>query len=241
MTDVLTVIPARGGSKSVHRKNIQDLGGKPLIAHQIATSQSAVTVREPVVSTEDQEIAAVSKKYGAVVPFERPSSLAQDDVPIIAAVQHCAEYFSNQGSRPDYVVCLQPTSPFTEPQTIDRAVELMQTTSCDSVVSVAKIQETHPFRAYRFEQNRVRPIEGLTIEAPEQRQDRPSLYGFTGAVYVRKYNTLASWDYDDFALGEDIRGVVQTGKESLEIDTQFDMTLARALFSYEPESDSSQT
>jgi len=233
MTEVLAVVPARGGSKSVPRKNLREIDGTPLVAHQIQTARSADEVNRTILSTDDDEIAAVGREYGAEVPFVRPASLATDDVPVIAAVKHSAEFFGDEGDLPTYTVCLQPTSPFTTAEQLDEAIRKARTTGCDSVVSVTEVTETHPYRAYRLENDRVKPLEGITREAPDQRQDRPDVYGFTGAIYVRKTELLLEWDGADFALGDDMRAVVQAEESSVEIDSEFDLTVARALAAYE--------
>lgn len=229
---VLTVVPARGGSKGIPRKNLQELDGKPLVAHQILTAINATTAGTPIVSTDDDEIAAVAQEYGAIVPFKRPCELSIDDIPVIAAVKHCAEYIAERIDTPTHVVCLQPTSPFTRPTTLDAAIAKAVETGCDGVATIAKVTETHPYRTYRFEGDRIQPLEGITVEAPHQRQDRPDVYGFTGAVYVRTDDVLTAWDYDDFALGDDTRGVVQSPEEAFDIDTPFELKLARALCAY---------
>lgn len=237
MTDVVAVVPARGGSKGVPRKNLRPLGRKPLVAHQLETALAAETVDRTILSTDDEEIAAVGRDVGAEVPFIRPSELATDEVPVIAAVKHCAKFLLEDGVVPAYVVCLQPTSPFTTINQLDEAVSKALSTACDSVVSVAPVTETHPYRAYRLDGDQVYPIPGLTETEPLQRQDRPNVYGFTGAIYVRRLEVLLAWEYDDFALGQDIRAVVQHERSSVEIDTEFDLEVARALLNYEEASE----
>ena len=233
MTEVLAVVPARGGSKGVPRKNLRDIDGTPMVAYQIRTARSADEVDRTVLSTDDDEIAAVGREYGAEIPFVRPASLATDGVPVIAAVKHCAEFFGDAGDLPSYTVCLQPTSPFTTAKQINDAIQKVKSTGCDSVVSVTEVTETHPYRAYRLEDDRVRPINGITRGTPNQRQDRPAVYGFTGAIYVRKTQLLLKWDGEDFALGDDVRAIVQAAESSVEIDSEFDLRVARALASYE--------
>ncbi|WP_415380077.1 cytidylyltransferase domain-containing protein [Halosimplex sp. TS25] len=233
MTKVLAVIPARGGSKGVPGKNLRLLDGKPLVAHQIEAALDAETVDEVIVSTDDDEIADAAREAGAAVPFMRPPDLAADDVPVIAAFAHAAEYWREEHGAPAYTLGLQPTSPFTTGAEIDSAVEKIQETGCDSVVSVERVTETHPYRAYRLEDDRVKPIEGLTVTAAEQRQDRLDVYGFTGAIYLRRTELLLTWDGTDFGLGEDVRAVVQSGRSTVEIDTEFQLELARALVAYD--------
>jgi CMP-N-acetylneuraminic acid synthetase len=233
MTEMLAVIPARGGSKGVPGKNLRLLAGKPLIAHQIEAAQKASSVDEIIVSTDHLGIADAAEEAGARVPFLRPSELAMDEVPVIAAVKHAVEYFGENNQIPEYVLCLQPTSPFNTSESIDLANKKMRRTDCDSVVSVERVTETHPYRSYRLDDDKIVPIDGLTVTDPDQRQDRPDVYGFTGAIYLRRSELLFDWDYEDFALGDDVRAVVQSGKESLDIDTEFQLQIARAIANYE--------
>jgi CMP-N-acetylneuraminic acid synthetase len=237
MTEVLAVVPARGGSKGVPGKNLRLLNGKPLVAHQVEAALAAETVDEVIVSTEDEQIVEAGREAGAAIPFMRPQELAEDDVPAIAAFAHAAEYWRDEHGAPTYTLGLQPTSPFNTSADIDAAVEKIRETNCDSVVSVERVTETHPYRAYRLEGDRVKPIEGLTVTAAEQRQDRPDVYGFTGAIYLRQTELLFEWDGSDFGLGEDVRAVVQTGRATIEIDTPFQLELARALAAYDSPDD----
>lgn len=233
MTNILAVIPARGGSKGIQGKNVRLLDGKPLVAHQIETALGTKSVDKVIVSTDHDEIAEAARNAGATVPFSRPSEFASDDIPVIAAIKHAAEYWQEQHQTPDYTLCLQPTSPFTSPDTVEAAIEKIQSTDCDSVVSVERVTETHPYRAYQLADDKVRPIDGLTITAPDQRQDRPNVYGFTGAIYLRQTELLFEWEYDDFALGDDVRAVIQSGIETIDIDTEFQLRVARAFVDYD--------
>ena len=233
MTEVLAVVPARGGSKGVPGKNLRLLDGKPLVAHQVEAALDAGGVDEVVVSTADEDIADAAREAGAAVPFMRPAELAADDVPVIAAFAHAAEYWRDEHGAPTYTLGLQPTSPFTTDAEIDSAIETIRATDCDSVVSVERVTETHPYRAYRLDGDRVKPSEGLTVTEPDQRQDRPDVYGFTGAIYLRRTELLFEWDGSDFALGEDVRALVQSGRSTVEIDTEFELRVARALAAYD--------
>ena len=112
MTEVLALIPARGGSKSIPRKNIRSFAGYPLIAYSIAAGRMAETVTRVVVSTDDEEIATVARQYGAEVPFLRPAAFSQDEIPDLPVFRHALEWLAEQeGYRPEIVVQLRPTSP----------------------------------------------------------------------------------------------------------------------------------
>ncbi len=123
---VLVIIPARGGSKSIPRKNIRKLAGHPLIAYSIAAGLAASTVTRVIVSTDDEEIAAVSHTYGAEVPFLRPAEHAQDQTPDLPVFQHALSWLDqHENYHPEIVVQLRPTSPFRNVSYIDQAVNLL--------------------------------------------------------------------------------------------------------------------
>jgi len=134
---VLAIIPARGGSKRLPRKNIKMLAGKPLIAYTIEAAQQAERLTDYIVSSEDQEIISVAEKYRAPVPFVRPASLAGDEVRNIDVVYHTLQFMeSDRGVKYDIIVLLQPTCPMRNPQDIDMAVEMLSGSDIYSVVSV---------------------------------------------------------------------------------------------------------
>jgi CMP-N-acetylneuraminic acid synthetase len=203
---VLGVIPARGGSKDIPRKNLVSLNGKPLISYIITSALKAECLDRVVVSTEDEEIVQVAKKYGADVPFLRPKELANDNVSLIPVIKHGADYLEKtEGWNADIVVSLQPTSPLTKPEEIDSAVNKLIETGCDSVVGVRKTED-HPFWTYKLDGDRVLPFQ-ITEQSYLQRQDLPLVYVFSGAIYVRKRELLENWSGEDFALGKDVRAI----------------------------------
>lgn len=232
MTGAVAVIPARGGSKGIPRKNLQEIGGKPLVAHPIENALNAETIDRTILTTDDDQIATIGKKYGAEVPFMRPPELATDDVPVIAALQHCLRYLLNECGDLEYIVALQPTCPFTLPSDIDEAVTMARDCNCDSVVSIAKITDTHPYRTYMLDGDQLVPFKDVTVDRPLQRQNRPDVYGLTGAIFVRRPAVLDSWVNEDFALGEDVRAIVQPEERALDIDTLFELKTARALYEF---------
>jgi len=225
---VLGVVPARGGSKGVPRKNLKMLAGKPLIVYILEVALQTKTLDRVVVSTEDEEVAAVARKYGAGVPFLRPKELARDEVSLIPVVKHAMEYLDKQDWRADIVVSLQPTSPLTEPGDIENAVNKMIKTGCDSVVSVGKIEQHHPYQAMKLEEDKLIPLykEGQRFL---QRQDLPPLYGFNGAIYVRKRELLENWGGEDFALGKDTRAITMDKEKSIDINSSLDFLIAETI------------
>lgn len=227
-TKVLGVVPARGGSRGIPRKNLKMLAGKPLIAYILEAALQAKTLDRVIVSTEDEEVAAVAREYGVEVPFLRPKDLARDEVSLIPVVKHAMEYLDNQGWRANIVVSLQPSSPLTEPADIDNAVNKMIETGCDSVVSVYQIERQHPYWAMKLDEDRLIPVypEGFRFL---QRQELPPLYVLVGAIYVRRRELLEKWSSKDFALGGDVRGIVMSPEKSIDINEPMDFLVAEAI------------
>lgn len=137
---VLGIITARGGSKGVPRKNIKDLGGKPLIAWTIEAAKESGVFSRIILSTDDEEIAEVGKKYDAEIPFMRPSELAQDTTPTLPVLIHAVNWLKeNDNFYPDYTVILQPTVPFRQGWHLHEAVKLLESSGAGSVVSVCEV------------------------------------------------------------------------------------------------------
>ena len=182
--NVLALITARGGSKTIPRKNIIDVAGKPLIAYTIAAARAGRHVTRTVVSTDCPEIAAVGRTWGAEAPFLRPVALAQDHTlgvdPVIHAVQWLAEHEAYQ---PDYVVLLQPTSPLRTATDIDGALDLATAKNADAVVGLTPA-EIHPNWIKHIDAagHMVNPIP--LHQADRNRQDHPACYYVNGAIYV---------------------------------------------------------
>lgn len=226
---VLAVIPARGGSKSIPRKNLVDVAGRPLIAWAIAAARAAKRLDRVVVSTEDEEIAETARRFGAEVPFVRPPELATDTVSLIPVVQHALAAMEGLGFRADAVVSLQATSPALLGEDIDAVVSRFEETGADSVVTVARIEHEHPYWAKRLEGDRVRPFSAETDESYLQRQDLPPAWVFDGAIFVRRRRLLEEWSGRDFCLGSDVRGVPLPAERSVHIDDPIHLEVARVL------------
>lgn len=186
MTEVLALIPARGGSKSIPRKNIHPFSRHPLISYSIACGLAAVTVNRLIVSTDDEEIAEISRRYGAETPFLRPGELAQDDTPDLPVFQHALNWLNeNEGYQPEIIVQLRPTSPLRRVWHIDQAVHsLLERPQADSVRTVC-FPFQNPFKMWHIESNGfMKPI--METSHPEAynlpRQLLPEVYWQTGYV-----------------------------------------------------------
>jgi CMP-N-acetylneuraminic acid synthetase len=218
----LAIIPARGGSKGVHRKNIRALGGRPLISYAIGTALAAKNIDRLIVSTEDPEIADVAKACGADVPFLRPPELAQDDSKVVDALLHTLDRTDREeGYKPDLVVLLQPTSPFLIGSDIDGAVAKCRQPGVDAVVSVC-LPDHSPYWMHRMEEDgRLTDFVGTVYES--RRQDLPPVYFRNGAIFMAKTEVLVN---AGSFFGDRTYAYVMDQDRSLQIDTERDLRLA---------------
>lgn len=191
---ILAIIPARGGSKSVPRKNVRLLGGHPLVAYSVAAGIQARQVQRVVVSTDDEEIARIARRYGAEVPFLRPTDLAQDDTPDLPVFQHALQWLEEeQGYRPEIVVQLRPTSPLRPPDCVDRGIDILRAhPEADSVRAVT-VSGQNPYKMWRISPDgRLEPLlsdgGGEAYNTP--RQLLPPTYWQTGHLDVARTTTL---------------------------------------------------
>lgn len=225
---VLAVIPARGGSKGVPRKNIRLVCGKPLIAYTITTALAAKHwFHRVIVSTDDPEIAHIARDYGAEVPFLRPAELAGDHVPTVPVLQHAVRFVEAQENiAMDWVCLLQPTEPFRTAEDIAGALTLGFEGGCDSVISVTQVFATHPILMKRIENNRLLPF---VIEEKEgtRRQDyQPPAYMRNGAIYLTRRDVLMK---QNSIWGEVIRPYVVPHERSVSVDTELDLKVVEIL------------
>lgn len=232
MSQVLTLIPARGGSKSIPRKNIRPFAGHPLIAYSIAAGLFAETVTRVIVSTDDDEIAAVARRYGAETPFLRPDEYSQDNTPDLPVFQHTLNWLEeHEGYRPEIVVHLRPTSPFRRVSHIDEAVyRLMARPEADAVRTVC-VPFQNPFKMWRIEPDGfMRPL-GVELGIPHEpynqpRQMLPEVYWQTGYVDVAWSDTIL---VKDSMTGERILPLIIDPSQWIDIDSADDWRRAERL------------
>jgi CMP-N,N'-diacetyllegionaminic acid synthase len=209
---VLAVIPARGGSKGVPRKNLRVVSGKPLIWYTIEAAKHSRYLDEIVVSSEDDEILKVAASYGVSL-LQRPAHLASDETPGTEPVLHAIE--SYQGF--DYVVLLQPTSPLRTAVHIDGAMEFCLNSRAPACVSICEA-ETSPFSVFQLdEQHHLSRLMNVSVSG--RRQDLPVLYTLNGVVYVAEIPWLKK--ERRFVASQTV-GYLMSREESLDIDTEFD-------------------
>ncbi|MGB8329375.1 MAG: acylneuraminate cytidylyltransferase family protein [Polyangiales bacterium] len=226
---VLGLIPARGGSKGVPRKNIRTLGGKPLIGHTIDAARDAIRIDRIVVSTEDAEIASISKSLGADVPFLRPKSLARDETPMLPVIVHAIEALIAGGWTPEAVCLLQPTFPFRRPEDIDACIEALEARGADCVVSIHRVpHQFNPHWVYFEQRDGTLRLSTGEAEPIPRRQELPAAFHRSGSVYVSRVATII----DQGSLyGERVVGYETQTESSCNIDTIEDWEQAEALMS----------
>lgn len=191
---VLALVPARGGSKSIPRKNIRPLAGHPLLAYSVAAGLQSELVTRVIVSTDDEEIAEVARGHGAETPFLRPAALAQDDTQDLPVFLHALEWLEKEeGYRPEVVVQLRPTSPVRPPDCVDRAVQiLLEHPEADSVRGVVPSGQ-NPYKMWRIDaRGRMLPLLRDGFEEPFNmpRQKLPPTYWQTGHVDAVRPDTI---------------------------------------------------
>jgi CMP-N-acetylneuraminic acid synthetase len=225
--NILGVIPARGGSKSVPRKNIALLNGKPLIAYTIEAAQGSQSLTHFVVSSEDPEIIAVAKRHGAPVPFVRPAEMATDEAPSLPVVQHAVREMERlQGVTYEIIVLLQPTTPLRQPEDIDAAIRKLVDTGADSVISVCDVGAYHPARMRQIIDDQL--VE-LPIREPKEmlrRQDLPPVYIRNGAIYATRRAVVME---QNSMSGKVCRPYIMPEERSVNVDSKLDLLLAEIL------------
>ncbi len=228
---VLVVVPARGGSKGIPRKNLQLLAGKPLVAHAVATGLAAKLVDRVLCSTDDPEIADAARAAGADVPFLRPADLAADTSEDWPVFMHVLDYLdSREGYRPDLIVNLRPTSPLRTPTHVDDAIRLLLDTGADSVKAVCLARQ-HPHKMWlRQPHGGIEPY----LKTPFRRERGPDvpraqledIYWQNGVVDVTRREVILE---QGVMIGRRVAGLVTQPAESIDIDTPLDLQLAELL------------
>jgi YrbI family 3-deoxy-D-manno-octulosonate 8-phosphate phosphatase len=218
--EVLAIIPARGGSKSIPRKNIRPLAGHPLLAYSIAAGLQAVSVTRVILSTDDEEIADIARKYGAEVPFMRPSELAADSTLDLPVFQHALHWLeSNEAYRPDVVVQLRPTSPVRPLDCVDKAVrKLLTHPKADSVRGVVPSGQ-NPYKMWRIsEDEHLEPLLSNDLDEPYNmpRQELPQTYWQTGHIDAIRSATIMQ---KNSMSGEVILPLILDPMYTVDIDT----------------------
>lgn len=226
---ILALIPARGGSKGLLRKNIRPLLEKPLIAWSIEQALASKYVDKVIVSTDDEEIAEISKNYGAEVPFLRPNELATDESPTIDTILHVINWLEERGKKFDYLALLEPTSPLRDTQDIDYCLNiLIDNTKAKSIVSICKLESANPeFNVMVDEKGFIKKaFDETTNFKVLRRQELVDIFFFEGTIYISKVETLK--EKGTFYHDETLAYIVPRWK-SFEVDEEFDLICIEAI------------
>ncbi|MCC6182078.1 MAG: acylneuraminate cytidylyltransferase family protein [Bacteroidia bacterium] len=227
MYNILGIIPARGGSKRIPYKNKKLLAGKELIRYAVEATLQSKLVTTVVVSSDDTDILNIARSYAHVIAIQRPDSISDDNAPSISYVHHALELLKNQY---DYVVIIQPSSPFTLAEDIDNTIQLLiDDNQADSSVSVMKLDHTiHPVKLKTLFNNQLIPF----WEEEKGRMathELPELYVLNCSVYVSKFDLIKR----DKIIGEHCLGYIMPRERSIDINDPIDFDFAEFLMSYE--------
>lgn len=220
---ILAIIPARGGSKRLPHKNILKLKDKPLIAWSIESAKNSKYIDKLILSSDDEKIIDVAKKFGCEVPFVRPKELAQDETRSIDVVLHALKTLKESY---DYVILLQPTSPLRTTQDIDEAIELCFEKKATSIIGVCEMEHS-PLWANTLDETM--SMENFLDDRynNSRSQDLPTFYRINGAFYMSKVESVLK--DETFFVKENIFAFLMSQEHSVDIDTKLDFVVAEAV------------
>lgn len=220
---ILGIITARGGSKGIPGKNIKPLNGKPLIAYTIKAAQESKLLTRAIVSTDYNDIAEVSRKYGGDVPFLRPAEIAQDKSTSIDVVKHALSWLKdNQKEEYDYVMILQPTSPLRTSEDIDECIKIAIEKDADSVMSMKELDDFSPKKLKKIENGLIRPYFEEEGAQSAQRQSLDRMYKRNCAVYLTKTEHILNNDL----FGKNSYGYIMPEERSVDTNKPVDFEMA---------------
>ena len=225
--NLLAIIPARGGSKGIPRKNLAPVAGRPLLAWTCRAALESRLLSRVILSTEDSDIAEKGREFGVEVPFLRPAELARDETPTLPVIRHALEFLAQrEDCHPDAIVLLQPTAPLRRAEHIDGAVSRMRETGADAVVGVSPVPaHFHPYWVFDLDgRDRLKPAhpDGGPERYP-RRQALPPAYTRNGAVYVARTRLILQ---ENSLYGPTPAAYVMREEDSVNVDSAED--LARA-------------
>jgi CMP-N,N'-diacetyllegionaminic acid synthase len=222
---ILALIPARGGSKRLPGKNTRLLNGRPLIVWSIDIVEGLLEICDVLVSTDDENIAEIARNAGALVPWLRPAALASDTSSSVDVALHALDWYQELYGDIDGLLLLQPTSPFRMSDSIKNAIDLFRSRSFKSIVSVSHVTE-NPQWMMTIENNKLQPIidkSGYNLRS----QDLKSFYRLNGSIYLISPNVLKK--HHSFMVDPIGPLVLDSIKESIDIDTEMDFQLAQII------------
>lgn len=218
MQSILGLVPARGGSKGISRKNARKLGERYLLDYTAEAARKSGVLRRIVLSTDDPEIAEIGRQCGLEIPFVRPTEIARDETPMLAVVQHAVRELQQSGESFDAVCLLQPTSPLRSAETVRRCVASLLGSDADSVVSVRPVpHEFNPHWVYFMSDDRQLTISTGEKEPIPSRQELPAAYHRDGSVFIVRTEVLMS---QNSLYGIKTIGVISPAEEACDLDTE---------------------
>ena len=221
----VAIIPARGGSKRIPRKNIKEFCGKPMIAWSIEAAQKSGVFDQIIVSTDDEQIAEVAREYGAEVPFMRPAELSNDYAGTIPVIHHAADWLISQGTKPDYVCCIYATAPFIQPEDLEKGLELIKQKNSDYCFSVTSF----PYPIQRA--LKINDDNRISMFDPEQfnvrSQDLAEAWHDAGQFY---WGNIEAWLTEKVVFKSHATPLVLPRERVQDIDTLEDWRLAELMF-----------
>ena len=223
----LVVIPARSGSKGLPDKNIKVLNGKPLIHYSIEVAQQIFNNEDICVSTDSDKYIKVAEKTGLRMPFVRPETLSTDNATTQDVLLHCLDFYEQKGVFYDYILLLQPTSPFREKKHLEDIL-MENNEDCDMIVSV-KETDSNPYYVL-LEENEEGYLKKLMKGEFTRRQDCPKVYEYNGSMYLIRVSSMKEKLISSFTK---IKKYEMHSKYSLDIDSEIDFKLAEVLLDYE--------
>lgn len=226
---ILGIIPARGGSKGVPKKNIKLLGGKPLLQYTSEIALQSSLIDTLVLSSDDDEIIKIGKELGIEVPFKRPSNLALDQSPTLPVIQHALTYYKSKGIEFDAVCLLQTTSPFRSLMFLEKAIQTFLEKGTDSLVSVQTVpHEYNPNWVFIPNENNILHIATGKKEIISRRQDLPKAYHRDGSIYLTKTSVILN---QNSLYGKTISYIESPKELYVNIDTVEDWKKAEKMLS----------
>tara|TARA_B100001287_G_C22642132_1_gene510718 strand:- start:688 stop:1407 length:720 start_codon:yes stop_codon:yes gene_type:complete len=230
MNDIIAVVPARGGSKGIKRKNLKILGTEPLINYTLMTLMRIKKINRIIVSTEDEEIKNHCKKINKKIEvLDRPKELADDKTPLTSVVHHVSQQLKQNNEHHNFILQVAATCPFVKVKTYNKIIKILTTKKSNCAVTLKQIEHEHPYRAKVLKKNGTfhQLIKNINVEKFISRQDLPKFFCTSGAIYGRSYNLLKKFTHKDFCLGNKPYGVIVDDIEAVNIDRPIDFDFAK--------------
>lgn len=228
MSKILGIIPARSGSKRIKKKNTNHLCGKPLISWTIKSAMGSKKINDLIVSTDDEDIASISKSFGAEVPFLRPKNLANDDTSSFAVVRHTIKELIKQNRNYEYIILLQPTSPLRQTKHINQSIKLLHEKKANAIISLSK-SSSNPLWSNTIPKSHSLKNFLKKDSLSKRSQEFPDFYSLNGAIFIAKIDELLK--KKNFFLIDKTYAYIMNQKYSIDIDTMEDFFIAEAVMS----------